>query len=223
MKATAIILALVAALTSYLFLQRQSALGDAQARLASNEVAQVSLTKQFQTELMLTNLAAGDVRSNLQHTVDVRTAHLNAFSNRLVQANLLLQAAQAETRTAQEETQKLSAQNAVLAARQDDLERRLQSLARLQDDLAASRRETAAALAERDRLSASLQSVRVDMTELAAKLEDPAYLRTQLDRAEESLLLRRKAAAGKLRSNDRRLPLELQADGTVRTLPAPKS
>jgi len=223
MKAALLILSLLTAGAGWLFLQKSSALTEAEAKLASNDVARATLTKQFQTELMLTNLAAGDVRSNLQHLVDVRTSHLHIFSNRLVQANLLLQAAQQEARTAQGEAQQLAAGNAVLAARQEDLAGRLQSMGRLQDDLAASRRQTAEAVRERDRLAAELQALRVELAGLDGKLADPAFLRTQVEKTEDALDLRRKAAAGALRASDRRLPLELQADGSVRTAPPPKS
>lgn len=223
MKAALILLALLTAGSGWLLLQKNAALQDAEARLASNDVARASAVKQFQTELMLTNLAAGDARSNLQHLVEVRTSHLHVFSNRLVQANLLLQAAQQDARTAQGEAQQLAAGNAVLATRQEDLAARLQALERQRDELASSRQQTAEAARERDRLAAQVQGLRVELAGLLGKLEDPAFLRNQLDKAEDTLALRRKAAAGALRASDPRLPLQLQADGSVRTAPPPKS
>jgi small-conductance mechanosensitive channel len=223
MKAALIILALLTAGSGWLFLQKSSALQEAEARLASNDVSRASLVKQFQTELMLTNLSAGDIQSNLQQRLETRTAHLLVFSNRLVQANLLLQSAQQDARAAQAEARHLAAGNAVLAARQEELDSRLQAIPRLEGELGGSRRQNAETARERDRLAAELQAVRVELAGLQGKLEDPAFLRNQLGKTEDNLALRRKAAAGALRASDPRLPLQLQADGSVRTAPPPKS
>jgi len=219
MKAVAVLLGLLTVLFAYLFFSRGSAVSTMEAQLATNQIVLTNSIRKFETDLALTNMLAGDVRSNLQHIVDVRTAHLNIFSNRLVQANLLIQAAQEGHRVAQSELQGLIASNATLAVRQEELERQLTAVPRLESQLTAVRRQAVSMAMERDSVAVDLQNTRVEHAELLNRLEDPAFLRAQIEKAEDAAALRKKAASRPISPTDRRLPIALQADGTVRPVP----
>lgn len=222
MKAATVVLGLLTLLFGFLFFQKSAALTAAEARLATNDLAQTNLYKQFQTELMLTNLAAADVRSNLQHALDVRSSHLNLFSNRLVQINLLLQSAREETAAAQTSLQSLAASNAVLVLRQEDLVRQLHATGRFEAQLADARRAAAVTATERESIARELQAARLAYAELSRELEDPAFLQRQMERVEIAADLRKRAASRPIDPADRRLPLAWQPDGTVRAVTPPR-
>lgn len=216
MKALVVILALLTALFGFLYFSQKSALTAAQEAVESSKTNHAAQVQKLQTEFTYTNAVASDTRSNLQYLLDRRTADLLVFSNRLVQANLLIKTAQDETRAAQVNLQGLAAGNAVLEVERDDFMRQLKAIPRLEEQLAGVRKQLAAATAERDRLVAELQTAHLDHAELSRRLDDPVFLRTQTEKARDAAALRRQTATRQVSATDRRLALELQPDGTVR-------
>jgi len=216
MKAVAIILGLLAVLFAYLFFGKTAAVTAAASQVATNQIVLTNALRKFETELMLTNQIASELRSNLQSLVDIRTAHLNVFSNRLVQANLLLQTAEEAQRKAQTELQVLAASNAVLVLRGEEADEASALATRLEAQLVSERRRGFTNAMARDSVAVQLQSLSLEYAELARRLDDVTFLRTQLEKAEEAAALRKQAAVRPLKPTDRRLPIALQPDGTVR-------
>jgi hypothetical protein len=177
----------------------------------SNQVAELS------TKLALERGNLEVAQSNQQALLYRRTTELVTTSNRLVQTGVLLDHLREEARIAQAAIATRAADLATVEAHRDDLLREAAVIPALRREVA----ELKDKLQQRQFAHASLQEtlgqVRSERAELERKLEDPAFLKLQARRAEEAAELYRQAAAGRrIRTADKRLPLELQPDGTVR-------
>ena len=147
-----------------------------------------------------------------------RRAHAPSLaSNRLVQANLLLKAAQSQGATAQADLQSKAAELALLENEREDLKRRLTVLPTLEKQTAEAKQKLAGATTDREFLSLEVRRLQVEKADLMRKLDDVSFLRMQLTRAEEDAeLQRRLVKAGRSAPVDRKARLELLQDGTVR-------
>src|SRR5262245_8178328 len=97
MKSVAIILGVLCAALGYgLYKRGASADADAAAAVKLQDT-QTNQIRQLETKLMLEHGTSAQTISNLQYHLSRRDASLTYTSNRLVQANLLVSAAQAET------------------------------------------------------------------------------------------------------------------------------
>ena len=174
---------------------------------------------QLETKLAMVTGTSSQLQSNLQSTLDRRVAQLSATSNRLVQVGLLLTAAQAEKAAVQSELQGKTAQFAVAERERDEFRIQAATIPSLQNQLADARQKVAKATADLEFLITENGRLQVEKNEVMAKLDDVGFLRTQLAKAEDNAeLQRRLAKAGQNAPVDKKAPLELQPDGTVRPL-----
>ena len=223
MKAPIIILGVVSAGLAYGLYQRNSS-ATAESEQAvkqfetmSNQVAEV------RTKLALEQGTSIQSLSNAQYAVTRRTSDLLQLSNRLVQTTLLLKASQAEAREAHTSLQAKAAQIAVLETQQADLHRQLEVIPDLRRQLAEAMENKTPLTAERDSLAQENRRLSLEVADTFRKLNDPAFLKLQLDRAEQDMETRlRLAKAGSSVTVDKKSRLELQPDGTVRAIVAPK-
>ena len=223
MKAPIIILGVVSAGLAYGLYQRNSS-ATAESEQAvkqfetmSNQVAEV------RTKLALEQGTSIQSLSNAQYAVTRRTSDLLQLSNRLVQTTLLLKASQAEAREAHTSLQAKAAQIAVLETQQADLHRQLEVIPDLRRQLAEAMENKTPLTAERDSLTQENRRLSLEVADTFRKLNDPAFLKLQLDRAEQDMETRlRLAKAGSSVTVDKKSRLELQPDGTVRAIVAPK-
>ncbi len=223
MKAPIIILGVVSAGLAYGLYQRNSS-ATAESEQAvkqfetmSNQVAEV------RTKLALEQGTSVQSLSNAQYAVTRRTSDLLQLSNRLVQTTLLLKASQAEAREAHTSLQAKAAQIAVLETKQADLHRQLEVIPNLRRQLAEAMENKTPLTAERDSLAQENRRLSLEVADTFRKLNDPAFLKLQLDRAEQDMETRlRLAKAGSSVTVDKKSRLELQPDGTVRAIVAPK-
>lgn len=219
MKALIVVLGLVCAALAYGLYQRNTdADADAAAALKLLE-SQTNQIRQLETKLALEQGTSSHSISNLQYHLSRRDASLAYTSNRLVQANLLVSTAQAETRGVQPELASKAAQIAVIAGERDALTRRLAVIPSLEKQFADLKIRFDGVSADHDFLDSEVRRLEFEKADLERKLADVGFLRTQLARAEQDAELRRrmvKAGAGASVSSKARL--ELQADGTVRPL-----
>src|SRR6266540_3356392 len=156
----------------------------------SNQVAEL------RTKLALEQATAIDTQSNLHSTLDRRVAQLAATSNRLVQVGLLLTAAQTDKAEAQTELQSKAAQ------------------------CAEAKQKVAKTTSDLEFLFTENRRLQVEKNEVLGRLDDVGFLRTQLAKAEENAeLQRRLAKAGQNAPVNKKAPLELQPDGSVRAVP----
>jgi chromosome segregation ATPase len=223
MKTVAILLAVVCALCAVVFFNQKST---AVAALNAGETNRVALSNQVETLRTRLALAEGTLdsaRSNHQFTLDQRTARALFYSNRLVQANLEIQNAQTETRALRGELQALAYTNGLLEARGGETSRQAKAITDLEARLKEARGLITSLTAERDRLASDLQLVRLERAELARKLDDPAFLRTQTEKAEDNAAVRKRMATRPVNSSDERLQVELLPDGSVRAIPPPNA
>lgn len=175
---------------------------------------------ELRTKLALEQGTAIDARSNLQSTLDHRVAQLTATSNRLVQVGLLLAAAQTEMATAQTELQAKAAQCAVVEHERDELRHQVAGLATLEKQLAEAKQKVSKTTSDLEFLFTENRRLQVEKNEVVGKLDDVGFLRTQLAKAEENAdLQRRLARAGRNAPVNKKAPLELQPDGSVRAVP----
>ena len=223
MKVPIIILGLVSAGLAYGLYQRNSSAGMEaeqavkQFETRSNQVAEV------RTKLALEQGTSIQTLSNAQYAVTRRTSDLLQLSNRLVQTTLLLKASQAEAREAHGSLQSKAAQIAVLESQQGDVQRQLQVIPDLRRQLAEAKDLTSPVISERDSLAQENRRLSLELADNFRKLNDPAVLKLQLDRAQQDMETRiRLAKAGSSVTVDKKSRLELQPDGTVRAVVAPK-
>ena len=183
----------------------------------SNQVAEV------RTKLALEQGTSIQSLSNAQYAVTRRTSDLLQLSNRLVQTTLLLKASQSEAREAHASLQSKAAQIAVLETQQADVQRQLQVIPDLRRQLAEAKEQSSPIAAERDSLAQENRRLSLELADNFRKLNDPAFLQLQLNRAEQDMETRlRLAKAGTSATVDKKARLELQPDGTVRAIVAPK-
>ena len=223
MKVPIIILSLVSAGLAYGLYQRNSSASTEaeqsvkQFETMSNQVAEV------RTKLALEQGTSIQSLSNVQYAVTRRTSDLLQLSNRLVQTTLLLKASQAEAREAHASLQSKAAQIAVLESQQADVQRQLQVVPDLRRQLAEAKEQSSPIAAERDSLAQENRRLSLELADNFRKLNDPAFLQLQLNRAEQDMETRlRLAKAGTSATVDKKARLELQPDGTVRAIVAPK-
>ena len=219
MKSVAIILGVLCAALAYGFYKR-GASADVEAAAALKLLeSQTNQIRQLETKLALEHGTSGQTISNLQYHLSRRDASLTYTSNRLVQANLLVSAAQAETRSMQPELSSKAAQVAVLEGERDELVRRLAAIPVLEKLVAELKTKLGGVTADRDFLSSEINRLGVEKADLERRLEDTSFLRTQLAKAEEDAALKRRLIkSGTSASVSSKARLELQADGTVRPL-----
>lgn len=223
MKVPIIILGLVSAGLAYGLYQCNSSAGMEaeqavkQFETMSNQVAEV------RTKLALEQGTSIQTLSNAQYAVTRRTSDLLQLSNRLVQTTLLLKASQADAREAHASLQSKAAQIAVLESQQGDVQRQLQVIPDLRRQLAEAKGLTSPVISERDSLAQENRRLSLELADNFRKLNDPAFLKLQLDRAQQDMETRiRLAKAGSSVTVDKKSRLELQPDGTVRAVVAPK-
>ena len=220
MKAVAIVALLVAAgLGVVLFKTRASTAKTEEAAAAQFQASSNQLAE-LRTKLALEQGTATQAASNLQHVIDRRTADMIGFSNRLVQANLLVSAARAENAAAQTELQAKSTRIGTLEAKQEELLRRGDAVAPLQTQMARLNERLQSVMRDREFLTAEVRRMELEKNETQAKLADPKFLRIQADKAEEEMELRRRAASARAGARaDSRSRVELLPDGSVKLAP----
>jgi len=223
MNVPVIILSLVSAGLAYGLYQRNSSASTEaeqavkQFESMSNQVAEV------RTKLALEQGTSLQTLSNAQYAVTRRTSDLLQLSNRLVQTTLLLKASQADAREAHASLQSKAAQIAVLESQQGDVQRQLEVIPGLRRQLTEAKEQTSPVAAERETLAQENRRLSLELADTSRKLNDPAFLKLQLDRAEQDMETRmRLAKAGSSATVDKKARLELQPDGTVRAVAAPK-
>ncbi|MEK7674990.1 MAG: hypothetical protein AAB676_04030 [Verrucomicrobiota bacterium] len=216
MKTAFIVLSLICIVLAVALYRRHSGAlqaGEAAAKAQqslSNEVAEL------RTKLALATSDSAVVQSNQQRVIERHLSELAATSNRFVQANLQLAAAQQEARAAQTELQTKMAAIALLEAQRDESGRRLEAASALQKELAETKQKLAQSLGESGTLEQALGRLRVEKADLESKIEDPVFLRLQAKKvADQAALRRRLASARRIDASDPRVRLELQQDGSV--------
>jgi|SRR6185369_4486058 chromosome segregation ATPase len=219
LKTAVIILSVIGVgLAVGLYKTRNSASDQAEAALKvhgslSNEVAAL------RTKLALEHSTGALSQSNLQSVLDRRVGELGVMSNRFHQTTLLLSNAQHESRMAQAELQTKVAEAGALEAQRDELSQRLKSLAALQQEYVETKERLRQTLFERAAMEEALGRERVERADLSRKLEDPAFLRLQVKKAEDQAALDKRVAAAKhIDASDPRLRLDLQPNGIVRPI-----
>ena len=219
MKTVAVLLGLVCAALAYgLYKRGAGADADAAAAVKLQETL-TNQVRQLETKLALEQGTAGQSISNLQYHLSRRDASLTYTSNRLVQANLLVNTAQTETRTIQPELASKAAQIAVLEGERDALARRLVVIPSLEKQLADLKIRFDGVSIDHDFLDSEVRRLEFEKADLERRLTDTSFLRTQLAKAEEDAELKRRLVkAGTSASVSSKARLELQADGTVRPL-----
>lgn len=220
MKAVVIILGLACGGLAFGYYKRHTgATHDAEATLQqhqtlSNQVAEL------RTKLALEQGTAIQSQSNLNSLLDRRVAQLTATSNRLVQVGLLLTAAQTEKASAQTDLQSKAAQLAVVEAERDELKRQAAVIPALEKEIAMVKQKVTRTTGDLEFLFLENRRLQVEKNDLAGKLADVGFLRVQLARAEENAgLQRRLVKAGENAPVNKKAPLELRPDGTVRAVP----
>jgi regulator of replication initiation timing len=177
---------------------------------------------QLETKLAMVTGTSSQLQSNLQSTLERRVVQLAATSNRLVQVGLLLTAAQSEKATAQSELQAKAGQLALVERERDEFRLQAATIPSLQNQLADARQKAAKTTSDLDFLFRENRRLQVEKDEATTKLDDVGFLRVQLKMAEENAeLQRRRAKAGQRAPVDKKAPLELQPDGTVRPVSTP--
>ena len=204
MKVPIIILGLVSAGLAYGLYQRNSSAGMEaeqavkQFETMSNQVAEV------RTKLALEQGTSIQTLSTAQSAVTRRTSDLLQLSNRLVQTTLLLKASQADAREAHASLQSKAAQIAVLESQQGDVQRQLQIIPDLRRQLAEAKGLTSPVISERDSLAQENRRLSLELADNFRKLNDPAFLKLQLDRAQQDMETRiRLAKAGSVGKAER--------------------
>lgn len=219
MKTVVIILSVVCAGLAY-GLYKRGAGADTEAAAAIK--LQESLTnqiRQLETKLAMEHATSSQSISNAQSLLSRRDASLTYTSNRLVQANLLAGAAQAELRAMQPEQASKAARIAVLEGERDELARRLASIPALEKQVSDGKAKLAGVTRDRDFLFSEVRRLELEKAEQDRKLDDAGFLRVQLARLEEDAALKRRLIkAGTSASVSSKARLELQADGTVRPI-----
>lgn len=217
MKTLVVILGLACAGLAYGYYNRHTGANLAaetalqQQQTLSNQVAEL------RTKLALEQGTSIQTQSNLHSTLDRRVAQLSSTSNKLVQVGLLLAAAQTEKTQTQSELQTKSAQLAVLERERDELHRQLAAIPALETQITEARQKATKNLNDVEFLFLENRRLQVERNEMAAKLEDVGFLRQQLGKAEENAELQQRIAkSGRSARVNKRAPLELQPDGTVR-------
>jgi len=217
MKALLIILSLACVGLAYGLYQVNSSTGREAAAAETQLTAFTNQVDELKTRLLMKQGDANYAQSNLQYLVTVRTSELANTSNRLVQLNLLYRTTQKEGQAAQAESKSLTGRLAVLEAERDGLQRGLAAVPVLERKLSETQDKLASAVSERDAWREAFGKLEVDKADLQRKLDDVAFLRLQVARAEENAaVLRRMAKAGPGAAVDPKARLELLEDGTVR-------
>ena len=179
----------------------------------SNQVAEI------RTKVALEQSDYHLAQSNHQALLAHRTAELTVTSNRLVQTSLMLSNAQHELRSTQDNLGARIATVATLEARHDELARQAIMIPGLQRDIAELNEKLVQAQFAYVALEESFGRVRVEKADLERQLNDPAFLRLQMQKAEENAAVQKQmAAGGRIDASDPRVRLVLQPDGTVRPL-----
>jgi len=219
MKTVAILLGVICAALAYgLYKRGASADTDAAAAVKLQDTL-TNQVRQLETKLMLEQGTSGQTVSNLQYHLSRRDASLTYTSNRLVQANLLISAAQTEARAVQPELASKAAQVAVLEGERDALARRLAVIPSLERLVTELKVRLDAVSADYGHLDSEVRRLELEKADLDRKLADTGFLRTQLAKAEEDAELRRRLIkAGTSASVSSKARLELQDDGTVRPI-----
>ena len=165
------------------------------------ELAEVA---EVRTKLALEQGTSIQTLSNAQYAVTRRTSDLLQLSNRLVQTTLLLKASQADAREAHASLQSKAAQIAVLESQQGDVQRQLQIIPDLRRQLAEAKGLTSPVISERDSLAQENRRLSLELADNFRKLNDPAFLKLQLDRAQQDMETRiRLAKAGSVGKAER--------------------
>lgn len=224
MKAPVIILGLICAALAFGLYKRNSSAG-AEAEQALKQYETMSnQVAELRTKLALEQGMAAQHSSNANYTVTKRTGDLLQLSNRLVQTALLLKSAEASAREANASLQSKAAQIALLESERTDLQRQLEVIPELRRQVADASTKSAPVTNERDVLAQENRRLTLEVADYFRKLNDPSFLKLQLERAEQDMETRvRLAKAGAGATVDKKSRLELQPDGTVRAVVAPKS
>jgi len=219
MKTVAILLGVICAALAYgLYKRGASADADAAAAVKLQDTL-TNQVRQLETKLALEHGTSGQTISNLQYHLSRRDASLTYTSNRLVQANLLISAAQTEARAVQPELASKAAQIAVLEGERDALARRLAVIPLLERQVIELKVRLDAVSADYGHLDSEVRRLELEKADFERKLADTGFLRTQLAKAEEDAELRRRLIkAGTSASVSSKARLELQDDGTVRPI-----
>jgi len=224
MKAPVIILGLIcAALAFGLYKRNSSASTEAEQALKqyetmSNQVAEL------RTKLALEQGTTAQHSSNANYIVTKRTSDLLQLSNRLVQTALLLKSAETSAREANVSLQTKAAQIALLESERTELQRKLEIIPELRRQVAEASTKATPIATERDALTQENRRLVLEVADYFRKLNDPSFLKLQLERAEQDMETRvRLAKAGAGVTVDKKSRLELQPDGTVRAIVAPKA
>jgi chromosome segregation ATPase len=218
-----IVLGLVCAGVVFALYKRHASASAASATAAKEQASLSNQVAELRTKLALESATLAQVKSNFEHTIEQRTTDLLLFSNRLVHAHLLVQTAQEEARAGQTDLQRGAAAIALLEAQRDELSRQARRVPALEAERADVQKRYDSLDTERDHLARDLQMARLELAEISLKLDDPAFLRIQAEKAEDAAVLRKRMATHPVNPSDRRLRLELQADGSVRTVPPVKT
>lgn len=223
MNAPVITLGLLSAALAFGLYQRNSS-ANAGAEQALKQYETLSnQVVELRTRLALEQGTAAQNLSNAVHTAAKRTGDLLQLSNRLVQTTLLLKATEASSRETITALQAKAAHIAILETRQTDLQQQLQIIPALRQEIAEAKNTISPVANERDQLARENRLLALELAETSRKLTDPSFLKLQLERAGQDMETRvRLAKAGASATVDRKARLELQPDGTVRAVVAPK-
>jgi len=221
MKPPVIILALVcAALAVALFLGKRGA-GTALAEAATNQVSLSNEVSKLRGKLVETQSRAIGTQTNLQASLDRRTAELVNASNRVAQVKAMLAATQEEFARAQSELGARAERIGALENQRDELSRKLEAVPALETQLADVKRQILYATGDRDTLLKESQRLQLENAGLQRKMRDLEFLRLQTAKVEQEIeAAKRLAHARPGSSPDLRRPIVLEDDGTVRLGPA---
>lgn len=224
MKAPVIILGLICAALAFGLYKRNSSAG-AEAEQALKQYETMSnQVSELRTKLALEQGTAAQHSSNANYAVTKRTSDLLQLSNRLVQTALLLKAAETSAREANANLQSKAAQIALLESERTELQHQLETIPELRRQVTEASGKSTPIATERDALAQENRRLVLEVADYFRKLNDPSFLKLQLERAEQDMETRvRLAKAGASVTIDKKSRLELQPDGTVRAVVAPKA
>jgi hypothetical protein len=216
-KMLPIILGLAVLGLGYALFKSKSGVGNEEAKY-TNEIASLKVTNQ---ELVLklakeTNSALAD-KSKLEALLDRRTAEVAAYSNRLVQTRQQLEREEAALLAARNEISTKSTTLGAIEVHRDELQRQAVVIPGLERELVVQKKEANRLQLDNAALAERLGREELQRADLERKLQDPLFLRRQATRVEQAAELRQRAAANQpIKMTDKRLLLDLQADGSVR-------
>jgi hypothetical protein len=217
MKAPIIILGLLVLGLGFGYYKRNSSAREEVAVAVKEHQSLSNQVAELRTRLALEQGTGAQSQSNLNSGLNRRTAELMVASNRLVQVNLLIKAAQSQGATAQTDLQSKAAKLALLENERDDLKRQLTVLPKFEKQISEAKQQLTKATSDREFLLGEVRRLQVEKSELMSKLDDVSFLRIQLTKAEQDAELQRSfIKAGRNAALDRKSRLELQQDGTVR-------